>query len=288
MSIVKYEIFESVIKTGSFTKAAEKLSRTQSAISHAISSLENELGVSLFLRDGRKISLTPHGIKAYTYICKILEINRKLIKTNFIDESFPKILKIGVFTSIKKHILPPVVKEFNRLYPFIEIIILEGTYDEIQEWIINKVIDFGFTINGDFGCESIPFLEDELVIATPSNLRFCLDDDSLNNFFNQNQIIMPAAPYKHQVEMFFHENNIVPNIHSYISDCNTIVKMISLGIGISIGSKLFLKSFDNIKIYEFPVRFYRNIYISHENPTDSKSVEECYIQEFIKTARSLI
>ncbi|MDE9550572.1 LysR family transcriptional regulator [Xenorhabdus bovienii] len=288
MSIVKYEIFESVIKTGSFTKTAEKLSRTQSAISHAISSLENELGVSLFLRDGRKISLTPHGIKAYTYICKILEINRKLIKTNFIDESFPKILKIGVFTSIKKHILPPVVKEFNRLYPFIEIIILEGTYDEIQEWIINKVIDFGFTINGDFGCESIPFLEDELVIATPSNLRFCLDDDSLNNFFNQNKIIMPAAPYKHQVEMFFHENNIVPNIHSYISDCNTIVKMISLGVGISIGSKLFLKSFDNIKIYEFPVRFYRNIYISHGNPTDSKSVEECYIQEFIKTARSLI
>ncbi|MDE9462074.1 LysR family transcriptional regulator [Xenorhabdus bovienii] len=261
MSIVKYEIFESVIKTGSFTKAAEKLNRTQSAISHAISSLENELGVSLFLRDGRKISLTPHGIKAYTYICKILEINRKLIKTNFIDESFPKILKIGVFTSIKNHILPPVVKEFNRLYPFIEIIILEGTYDEIQEWIINKVIDFGFTINGDFGCESIPFLEDELVIATPSNLRFCLDDGSLNNFFNQNKIIMPAAPYKHQVEMFFNENYIVPNIHSYISDCNTIVNMISLGIGVSIGSKLFLKSFDNIKIHKFPVRFYRNIYI---------------------------
>ncbi|MDE9567363.1 LysR family transcriptional regulator, partial [Xenorhabdus bovienii] len=55
MSIIKYEIFESVIKTGSFTKAAEKSNRTQSAISHAISSLEKELGVPLFVRDGRKI-----------------------------------------------------------------------------------------------------------------------------------------------------------------------------------------------------------------------------------------
>lgn len=50
-----------------------------------------------------------------------------------------------------------LIKEFNKLYPFIEIIIFEGTYDEIQEWVIDKVIDLGFTINGEFGCESVLF-----------------------------------------------------------------------------------------------------------------------------------
>ncbi|MED2711239.1 LysR family transcriptional regulator, partial [Bacillus toyonensis] len=71
MSIIKYEIFESVITTGSFTKAAEKLNMTQSAVSHAISSLEKELGTSLFLRTGRPITLTLHGTKAYEYIGQI-------------------------------------------------------------------------------------------------------------------------------------------------------------------------------------------------------------------------
>lgn len=85
------------------------------------------------------------------------------------------------------------MKEFNKLYPFIEIIIFEGTYDEIQEWVINKVIDLGFTINGEFGCESVPFWEDELVIATPNDLKVIPEDCSLKDFFDQNNIIMPAT-----------------------------------------------------------------------------------------------
>ncbi|TBX44288.1 LysR family transcriptional regulator [Bacillus thuringiensis] len=287
MSIIKYEIFELVITTGSFTKAAEKLNMTQSAVSHAISSLEKELGTSLFLRTGRTITLTPQGTKAYEYIGQILNINRKLIETNFNDQLLPKTLRIGAFTSVKKHILPPIMKEFNKLYPFIEIIIFEGTYDEIQEWVINKVIDLGFTINGEFGCESVPFWEDELVIATPNNLKLIPDDCSLKDFFDQNNIIMPAAPYRNQVEKFFNQHSIEPKVHSYISDCNTIVKMIDLGIGISIGPKLFLKSFDNIKIYELPDRHYRNIYISYKHSTELTQAEGHYVQEFIKIARNL-
>ncbi|SDE18148.1 DNA-binding transcriptional regulator, LysR family [Bacillus wiedmannii] len=287
MSIIKYEIFESVIKTGSFTKAAEKLNMTQSAVSHAISSLEKELGTSLFLRTGRTITLTPHGTTAYEYIGQILKINRKLIETSFNNELLPKTLKIGAFTSVKKHILPPIMKEFNKLYPFLEIIVFEGTYDEIQEWIINKVIDLGFTINGAFGCESVLFLEDELVIATPKDLKLIPVDCPLKDFFDQNNIIMPAAPYRNQVENFFNQQSIEPKIHSYISDCNTIVKMIDLGIGISIGPRLFLKSFDNIKIYELPERHYRNIYISYKPSTELKQAEGYYVQEFIKIARNL-
>ncbi|SCN10923.1 Uncharacterized protein BCINRASA_06170 [Bacillus wiedmannii] len=267
--------------------AAEKLNMTQSAVSHAISSLEKELGTSLFLRTGRTITLTPHGTKAYEYIGQILKINRKLIETSFNNELLPKTLKIGAFTSVKKHILPPIMKEFNKLYPFLEIIVFEGTYDEIQEWIINKVIDLGFTIKGGFGCESVLFLEDGLVIATPKDLKLIPVDCPLKDFFNQNNIIMPAAPYRNQVEKFFNQQSIEPKIHSYISDCNTIVKMIDLGIGISIGPRLFLKSFDNIKIYELPERHYRNIYISYKPSTELKQAEGYYVQEFIKIARNL-
>ncbi|MDA2519862.1 LysR family transcriptional regulator [Bacillus cereus] len=289
MSIIKYEIFEAVIKTGSFTKASEILNMTQSAVSHAISNLEKELGTSLFTRNGRSITLTPNGAKAYEYINEILTINRKLVKTDFSDPSrLPKTLTIGTFTSIKNHILPQIIKNFNSLYPFIELVIFEGTYDEIEDWALNRVIDLGFTITENPNLVSIPFLEDELVIAAPNGVEIYQNDSLLSDFFQKNSIIMPAAPYRKQVENFLNKHNLVPNIHSHISDCNTIVKMVNLGIGISIGPKLFLKSFEHIQIHKLPDRHYRNIYISHPIPTMDTPTQEHYVQEFIKIARNSI
>ncbi|MDC9596105.1 LysR family transcriptional regulator [Xenorhabdus anantnagensis] len=287
MSITKYEIFETVIMTGSFSKAAEKLNKTQSAISHAVSALEKELGVFLFVRNGRKVSLTHHGINAYAYICRILEINRNLMKKKFIDENIPYVLRIGVFESVKRTILPSVIKEINKSYPFIDIILFEGGYDEIKEWIINDLIDFGFTISDDFGCESIPILEDELVMATKIDMESPLDGVSLNGFFNINKFIMPMAPYKNKIEIFFNENNISPNVYSHVSDCNTIAKMVDLGIGVSIGPKLFLQSFEKIKLHDLPIKLHRSIYLSHKKHYFDR-VDHFFIGEVKKAARGLI
>lgn len=282
MSIIKYEIFEEVIKTGSFTKASEKLNMTQSAVSHAIASLERELGITLFIREARNIQLTADGAKAYEYIHEILSLNRKLLNTDFTNSShLPRTLKIGAFSSISKHLLPRMIQRFNDLYPFVKVVVFEGTYDEIDKWIIEEVIDIGFTIteNPKLICES--FLQDELMIASSKHVKIERNDLSLHHFFETNSIIMPAAPYRKQVEAFFHKHEINPNIHSYISDCNTIVKMIDLQIGISIGPKLFLQSFDTIALHPLPEKHYRQVYISHHHTAKDNR----YVQEFIKMAR---
>ncbi|MEH7464797.1 LysR family transcriptional regulator [Bacillus thuringiensis] len=285
MSIVKYEIFEEVIKTGSFTKASEKLNVTQSTVSHAISSLEKELGITLFIREARKIKLTSEGAKAYEYIHEILSLNRKLIHTNFSDSSqYPRVITLGSFSSINNYVLPQIIKRFNHLYPYIKIVVFEGTYDEIDKWIKEKVVDLGFTTSQNPDLVSVPFLEDELLIASSKNIKIDNNDFSLRDFFSTNDIIMPTASYRTQIEEFFNKHKITPNVHSYISDCNTIVKMISLGIGISIGPKLFLKAFDNIKLHELPDKHYRHVYISHLNNFEN----EHYVTEFIKIARDFI
>lgn len=284
MSIVKYEIFEEIIKTGSFTKASQNLNMTQSAVSHAISSLEKELGTTLFIRESRQIRLTSTGSKTYQYINEILKLNRDLIDMNFSNSSpLPKVLKIGAFSSINNHVLTQVIQNFNKVYPFIKVVVFEGTYDEINDWLMEKFIDIGFTITQNSKLISSPFLKDELLIASskPININ---NYNSLQYFFNNNNVIMPTAPYSKQIDIFFEKHNIVPNIHSYISDCDTIVKMIKLNIGISVGPKLFLSSFDNIKLCALPEKHYRNIYISFHDINKTNA----YINEFIKMARALV
>ncbi|WP_369903308.1 LysR substrate-binding domain-containing protein [Bacillus manliponensis] len=285
MSIIKYEVFEEVIKTGSFTKAAEKLNMTQSAVSRAIASLEKELGITLFIREPRSIQLTKSGAEAYEYIYEILVLNRKLLNIDFTNPSnLPTTIKVGAFASISKHLLPKVIQQFNALYPFLKIVVFEGTYDEIDAWVIEGVIDIGFTVNEHptFICK--PFLQDELMVATSNQMEAEFNASSLNQFFETNKIIMPTAPYRKQIESFFHTNKINYHVHSYISDCNTIGKMIDLQIGISIGPKLFLQSFDDIKLHSLPGKHYRQVYITQQ----PRAQDNQYILKFVEMAQEYI
>jgi DNA-binding transcriptional LysR family regulator len=281
MSINKYEIFEEIIKTGSFTKASESLHVTQSAVSHAVASLEKELGITLFIREARSIHLTPKGAKAYEYIQEILTLNRKLINTDFSDsDKLPRILKIGSLSSVNQHVLPSIIELFHNQYPFVKVIVLEGTYIEIEEWMREGVIDIGFTLSNTEEFNATLFMEDELLIATSSKAKETVHKESLRDFFQANKIIMPTAPYQKQIELFFTVHTITPAVHSYISDCNTIVKMVSLGMGITIGPKLFLQLFDDLVLHSLPEKHYRNIYLIHQHDSEQHK----YIQRFIELA----
>jgi DNA-binding transcriptional LysR family regulator len=282
MSINKYEIFEEIIKTGSFTKASESLHVTQSAVSHAVASLEKELGITLFHREPRSIQLTPEGANAYEYVQEILALNRKLVSTDFsnIDNS-PRIVKIGSLSSVNQHMLPTIIQQFHHQYPFVKVVVLEGTYIEIEKWMEEGVIDIGFTVSNREDFNAMLFMEDELQIATSSKEGLIIQRDSLIAFFQTNNVIMPTAPYQKPIEVFFNMHNIIPNVHSYISDCHTIVKMVDLGMGITIGPKLFLQSFDYLTLHSLPEKHYRTIYLVHQRHSDQYK----YIQKFIEIAQ---
>ncbi|KGX87025.1 LysR family transcriptional regulator [Pontibacillus litoralis] len=279
MTLVKYEIFEEVIKTGSFTRASEKLNLTQSAVSHAISSLEKELGVTLFIREAKSIKLTENGSKAYESIEQILQLNRNLLQTNFSSSPpLPRVLKVGGFSSVNKQMLPKIIKKFNKSYPSIQVALFEGTYDEIDDWVEHGVVDVGFTNKQRDNVICIPFLQDELLLASSINR-----EESIDELLQSNSIIMPTAPYREQIEKYFRQHDLTPTIHSYISDCHTIVKMISLNLGISIGPKLYLTLFEDLYLYPLGDSYYRQIYLTYRNPSNN----EQYIEEFVNIARRI-
>ena len=75
MNLRKYEAFASVISLGSLTRAAEALGCTQSAVSHMINSLENELGFRLLIRSRHGVKLTADGEKALPAVLAVLDSN---------------------------------------------------------------------------------------------------------------------------------------------------------------------------------------------------------------------
>lgn len=139
-----YRIFNVVSKNESFSKAAQELYMTQSAVSQAIMKLENELEIQLFYRTSKGVVLTSEG--------KLLNkhINSALGMINIAEEKileFKRLktgqLRIGVGDTISRYFLLPYLEDFHARYPGIKLNILNGTTTEICDFIKNGKADVG-------------------------------------------------------------------------------------------------------------------------------------------------
>ncbi len=127
VKLEQYRIFYKVALSGSFTAGAEALFLTQSAVSQAIRSLENTLGVELFIRGKRGVELTQAGETLLGYVSNALSLleqgQSQLAKARALEGGE---LRIGVGDTISRHLLLPALEQFNRLYPKVVLRIHNG------------------------------------------------------------------------------------------------------------------------------------------------------------------
>ena len=145
MTLLVYQVFKTVADIGSFHKAADLLGLTPSAISHTISSMEKELGFSVFTRNKSGVTLTNYGEHILPYVNAVLNSEESL-KQAIADFNGLKQgkVKVGCFSSVCTNWMPEIIKSFEKEYPNIWIEVFEGTYDDVNYWIKNGVVDFGF------------------------------------------------------------------------------------------------------------------------------------------------
>ena len=118
MSLTKYEILLKVAECGSFTRAAQQLNFTQSGISHAVSSLETELGTTLVVRSHGGVSLTADGRALLPYfreMCTLQhQLEQKAADLRGLDTG---LVRVATFTSVSEKWMPYILKSFQELYP---------------------------------------------------------------------------------------------------------------------------------------------------------------------------
>ncbi len=137
--------FLSVAETNSFTKAAQLMNLTQSAISHSIKSLEEHLGVCLIERSGKRLSITQDG---GVYLNRCRKVLRELDLahqelTNLKQWSQGRI-RIGATHSMMKYILPNVLREFRECFPRCEVVVNTGDSASLINMLDNAEIEYAF------------------------------------------------------------------------------------------------------------------------------------------------
>lgn len=265
MTISKYEAFHTVVELGSLTKAAEILNLTQSGVSHAIASLETELGFSLLTRDRAGVTLTSNGEMILQYVRETLLCNERLRqKVAEIKGLEIGTVRIGTFTSVSSQWLPGIIKEFKNQHPSIEIKLAEGDYDDINRWIGNGTVDFGFVslpVTQSF--EFIPLKKDKMLCILPKEHPLQQQDEITFDQIQKESFIMPKWGNTGDVRRILLENHLKPKIRYEVVEDQAIIAMVQNGLGISILPEMvLLHNTHNVHIANLEKPAYRTIGIA--------------------------
>lgn len=244
--ISRYGIFCKVIETASFTKTAETLGYSQSAISQTIKSLEQEMGVRLLERRKDGIQLTKDGEQYFSYIQAVYTAEKALEqKQREMKGLENSIIRIGTFTSVSRNILPPLMKAFKDCYPTVTFVLRQGEYTSIEQWIQEGVIDFGF-VNADIvkKVDTRVLYEDRMMAVFPKNHRLAKKTEvSMGDLIEDPFILLDEGETSVPLDTF-RKYGISPQIAYEVYDDYTILAMIRQGLGVSILYEKVLAGFE--------------------------------------------
>jgi DNA-binding transcriptional LysR family regulator len=265
LSLIKYEIFSTVVELGSLTKAGETLGLSQSAVSHAIASLESEWGFSILNRGRSGINLTSNGEYVLRYIREMLKLNEEMVQEIAnINGLEIGTVRIGTFSSVSSQWLPQILKNFNEHYSSIEIKLLEGDYDDIEYWISNGNVDFGFvSLPTSHQFEVIPLKKDRMLCIVSDEHPLAQQNEVSFEIIKNEQLIMWKKGSDNDLRRILKENNITPNIKFELADDQAIFSMVQHGMGISILPEMTLYRVPrNVRILKLEREHHRTIGIA--------------------------
>ena len=236
--------FTTVAEELHFGRAAARLHMTQPPLSQAIAALEDGLGAPLFLRTRRQVALTPAGAALLPEARRLLEQASgipELVRRAAAGESGR--LALSFVTPADYSVLPPLLRDYSAAFPKVELVLQEATSDVQVDGLLHGRIDAGLLIPPlpDKARDLLDYasvLEEPLVLCAPGGV---LPDDGkpidLRALPALPLIIFPrkSAPSLYDAILScFHDAGITPTIGQEAIQMQTIVSLVSGGMGLAL------------------------------------------------------
>ena len=148
LDIDQLQTFLAVAEEGGFTRASERVFKTQSAVSMQIKKLEEQVGRPLFLREGRTVRMTAEGLRLRDYANRMLKLNAEALAL-FHEPEVIGTIKIGLPDDYADRLLPRVLAGFARGHPGVEINVLCDSSTCINRRIADGRLDIGIVTSED-------------------------------------------------------------------------------------------------------------------------------------------
>jgi len=290
MDFKQLEIFVSVAKHQSFSKAAKELFLTQPTVSSHIQNLESELNTVLINRNNKCVSITEAGKILYGHALEILNSRKKaLYNLNEYQGKIEGDIDIACSSIPETYILPKFLEFFINKYPDVKFNISHYDSQDAISQIIDEKISFGFVgskINNS-QIKYIDLIDDELVLITPKDFKISNNNGYINidDIKNSNLIMRKEGSGTRELIVKQFEKNKIAldefNIIAHVESNETIKEMVRIGLGFSFVSyKSAIDYIDSNKISYYKINnmeFIRKFYFIYSNKKILNPLEEKFL-----------
>lgn len=240
------ECFLTVARLLNFGEAAKVLNYSQSTISDQIRSLEQQLGVRLFERLGKKVFLSHNGNSLIPLAERMVRDAEKIEGLFAEKGEITGSLTIGAAESLCVFWLPPVLKEYRSRHPHVQVIIKVGSCLEFHHWLQQNIVDVAFSLNDEAGHPQLREIElfrgETVFIASPlSDLskRVVISPRDLEDHI----LILPEAEcgYRRELESILTKEKVQVSAVMEFSSLEAIKQCVKSDLGVSLLPKIAVR-----------------------------------------------
>lgn len=240
MEMAQLRTFRAVAETLNFTRAAERLHLTQSAVSHQIKALEEELGEPLFIRAKRGVKLSQAGKTALEYVERILDDAEALRERVSGRERSPMgRVRVAAATQAFVHLFAPLFESFMDSHSGIDLAFRTtvSTEQTVAD-ILNGAADVGFAslAVSSPNLQVTKLFEDELALVVSSEHRLAKRRAATVSDIQGEKLILfeRGASIRRATDLFFDQIGMRPDLALESNDTYFIKRMVERGVGISL------------------------------------------------------
>jgi DNA-binding transcriptional LysR family regulator len=238
MELSQLEVFLAVARERRFSRAADKLFRTQSAVSQTIRKLEDELGEALFDRSSRAGILTDAGKVLYEYAEKLINLRGEATESLSELRELQKgklAIAANEFTTLY---LLPVLAEFRRLHPMIRITVERSLGSRIPDDVLQHTVEFGVLSYQaqEANLHSVAVFLDELIFVVPPTHPLAYAPQvSIRQLGAESFVahIVPS-PYREKVIQLFKRYKTPLHMDLELPTLQAIKQFVALGNGVAL------------------------------------------------------
>ena len=255
MDLSDLKIFSAVVREGGVTRAAEHLHRVQSNVTTRIRQLEDDIGVSLFIREGKRLHLSPAGQVLLDYADRLLALADEA--RHAVQDPRPRgLFRLGAMESTAAVRLPGPVSEYHRLYPEVEFELRTGNPPSLSKAILAGELDAALVTLpiADALFEKVAVFEEEPVIVSAAGTPAIGQgkgkggNKSGKEYFPRTIIAFEhGCPHRKRLEDWYALRDQMPERTIELGSYHAMLGCVAAGMGVALLPKSVLTTFPESK-----------------------------------------
>lgn len=254
MTLQQLKYFDMVAKKEHFSKAAAMLNISQPTLSYSISNLEKELGVPLFTKSGRNVTLTAYGTVLQEYVTKIFnELDNAEKAIHRMRQEHGEYINISYVTSMGISFIPKLIQQYYVRFPqsTIHFNLLQRISSAQVDLLKSGEIDLAFgSFLNDSDLDYYEIYRERLVLAVSKQHRLASKDSvKFEDYCNEKLVtfLKPAA-IRRQIDDLFEQHSVVPNIVHEVTNEIMVAGIVATGECVGLIPHVVGARYQNVKL----------------------------------------